>query len=311
MSEQIYIPYLLTKFSIDIFFSSSGGGALPLFCSKKIKLISALYGTHHLFAEHKIGSFRIIFRKFISKKSFNVASAIIVNSNSCKNTLLKHYKTSPGKVFLIYHGIDPEIFNNKNLTKNEKTFLSKYKINFPYVLFVSSLWYYKNLHTLLEAFSKLVKEKSIPHELLIIGEFDKSSNNYKKQIFEIIKRNSLSNRVNFLGYISNNQLRPFFKEADAYIQPSFHETFGKTVVEAFYCGCPVVSANSGSTPEITGDAGMLFDPHNSEDLFNCLLKILSDKNLANKYSKKGLQRAKSFSVDREVEEFIKVFNDLK
>ena len=160
----------------------------------------------------------------------------------------------------------------------------------------------------------LVQKIKIKHQLVFIGDFDNRSGTrndltYKDRLFNIAEKYDIIERLKFLGYIPNTKVRPFFKEADIYIQPSFHETFGKTTIEAMLCGCPVVGANTSSTPEIIEDVGLLFDPYSPEDLANKIESILTNPHLRMNLINKGKNRAKNFTMDTEARQFIQVFNE--
>ena len=104
-----------------------------------------------------------------------------------------------------------------------------------------------------------------------------------------------------LGYVSTEDLAAIYSLATVYCQPSFDEGFGLPVLEAMACGCPVVSSNCGSLLEIAGDAAEIVKP-TVEGLTAGIKKVINNKNLREKLSKLGLERAREFSWRKTAEQ---------
>lgn len=309
LSEQLLFPILLWKYKIDIFFTSSGGGVAPLYIPKSTKLVIGVYGTQHFQNSLSIGCLRTKYRKYFSTVSFKRASKIIVNSESCKNDV-SSILNADDRIKVIYHGLNKTYFNDRPLDRAEKELLIEKNVTQPYVLFVSVLWHYKNVHTLIEAFGKLISKTNLPHSLVIVGQFDKesaASYAYKKRLLDIAYKYNIINKVNFVGYIPNKKIRPFYYMADVYVQPSLYETFGKTVLEAMACGCPTIGANNSSIPEIIDDAGLLFDSEDCIDLASKIELILMNEELRKQLINKGLHRCKFFAIENEAAQLKEVF----
>jgi glycosyltransferase involved in cell wall biosynthesis len=318
ISEQTFVPFLLRKLKIDVFFTSSGGGAVPLLTSASTKIVSAIYGTHHLKDGLNVGFARKSYRNYMTKMSMRKASVVVVNSESCKRDLMDHLQISEAKVRRIFHGIDLQRFHPGELDSAEKDFLAAYGVKSPFVLFVSVIWYYKNAHTLVEAFGKLVSGKRIPGnvDLVFVGDFDLRSGldldtNYRDLLDRLADKYGVEDRVRYVGFVPNERMRPFYKAAEAYVQPSFHETFGKTVVEAMACGCPVIGADTSSTSEIVGDYGLLFASEDSDKLAEYIEQVLLRPALRDEMKNKSLERAKMFAAEAEVSSFISLFKEFE
>jgi len=310
ISEQTSLPYRIYKSKADVFFSSSSGGGAPLIIPKNTKLIVGVYGTHHL-CSIDIGTMRKFYRYLIMKYSLNRANVIVVNSESCKSDLLNYNSSVKSKIRVVNHGISKKLFHDGRITDVEKQILQESKVKIPYILFVSVIWYYKNIHTLAEAFGKFIQKTKSHHSLVLIGQFDKTSgisDDYKERLISIAKNYGVADRINFLGYIPKIKLRPFYRAADVYVQPSLHETFGKTLIEAMACGCPVIAANNSSMPELLGNAGLLFETENSDNLSLKLEKMLTDSELRLEFIRRGKARAKKFTIEKEISQLVDVFH---
>jgi glycosyltransferase involved in cell wall biosynthesis len=316
-SEQFIIPLLLWWKKIDLFFTSSGGGVAPLIIPQNTKLIVGVFGTQHLRKDLTLGFFRSTYRKFFGILSLKRAIRIITNSNFCKTEILNFVDKDENieeKIKIIYHGIDNSIFNDHPITNVDKKILLNYGINKPFFLFVSTIWFYKNVHTLLEAFGLYKKKYNIDCKLILIGNekiegLKKKS--YKSELLKILQNYDIENDVVFLGQIKNELIPYFLKHAICYIQPSLYETFGKTVVEAFACGCPVIASDQASTPEIVDDCGLIFEATNPYDLEEKIELIQKESNLRDTLIEKGKDRFKVFTLEEELKNYINLFNEIK
>jgi glycosyltransferase involved in cell wall biosynthesis len=312
LSEHLILPNSLLRNEIDVFFTSSSGGIAPLFLPRKLKLVLGVFGTHHLKA-NLLDYKRNIYRNLLFKKSLSRANIITVNSNYCKNDIMQTGYVKENKIRTIYHGIDNDKFNNNSLSKNEIDFINKFNISAPYILFVSVIYPYKNVHTLVEAFGKFIHKYKSSHSLVLIGRFvkDKTSHDYMNALKAITTKYGIEDRVKYLGEIPKEKLRPFYKKADVYVQTSLYETFGKTTIEALACGCPVIASNTSATPEILGGIGLLYDPLDSNQLCDCISKMLFDNKYRDSTISEGIIRSKMFSLTNEAQSYVNLFNELK
>ncbi|NCP78609.1 MAG: glycosyltransferase family 4 protein, partial [Desulfuromonadales bacterium] len=115
---------------------------------------------------------------------------------------------------------------------------------------------------------------------------------------KLINEMSLEGRVKFLGYCPKDHLPSLYEGAGAVVFPSLFEGFGMPVLEAMWCGCPVVCSNTTSLPEIAGDAALLVEPLSPEALAESAFKVLTDAELRLDLIEKGRRQAQKFSWRR-------------
>ena len=180
--------------------------------------------------------------------------------------------------------------------------LEKYKIHKPYILYVGSLESRKNLPRLLEAYAQL-RHWSEQWVLVIVG-----ARRWKfAPIFETVQRFGLEPYVLFTGFVEEEDLPALYNGADLFVFPSLYEGFGLPVLEAMACGAPVVTSSTSSLPEVAGDAALLVDPYDIEEIAAAMRRVLEDEALGAELRAKGLARAKEFSWERTAGETIAIY----
>jgi glycosyltransferase involved in cell wall biosynthesis len=123
------------------------------------------------------------------------------------------------------------------------------------------------------------------------------------------KKASFANKT-VLGYVPDEELPALYSGADLFIFPSLYEGFGFPPLEAMACGCPVISSNTSSMPEVLGNACIYFDPYDTRQISHAMQDTLLNGDLLNELSKKGKNRAALFSNNRMVKDTVEVFNSL-
>jgi len=122
-----------------------------------------------------------------------------------------------------------------------------------------------------------------------------------------MERPKLKERVHWVGYVSDQERVFFYNAADLLAYPSWYEGFGMPLLEAMQCGCPVITSQVSSMPEVVGDAGLLIDPHRVEDLQEAMLRLVQEPGLREKLRTAGLEQAKKFSWETSAKITLGVF----
>lgn len=217
----------------------------------------------------------------ISAKS---ADLIVTDSLVSKRSIENILMCKKNKVFTIYPGVA--------LTKNgsKKTDLNKLKINKAYILTVSSLVPHKNVIRLIKAFN-LVKNKLDNVNLVIVGLGGKDAELIKK----MANMGDELDKIVFTGWVSNDELRDIYSNASAFIFISLYEGFGFPILEAYSHGLPSIISNNNTLVEISNNSSLVTNPYDLNEISASIFKLLTDENLATKFSRKGLRRAAEFT----------------
>lgn len=195
-------------------------------------------------------------------------------------------------VCIVPEGINP-ILRRLNPEERSPATLTRLGVERPFILSVCSLEPRKNLERMIRAYSRLVEDEKLPHELVLVGRAGWKSS----KLAALTEQRGLTNRVRLTGYVSDEDLLQLYNQADLFVYPSLYEGFGLPLLEAMTCGVPIVSSRAGSLAEVAGDAAILVDPHSEEEIAGGMRQGLSDDALRDRLIAAGLERVRGFSWD--------------
>ncbi len=172
----------------------------------------------------------------------------------------------------------------------------KYKIpnDKKYVFSLCTLDPRKNLLRVAKTFLAFVKENEISDMIFVLGGgyWDAFRNEFEEKIGE---DSQVKDLISYIGYVDDEDLNVLYSNAMWFVYTSQYEGFGMPPLEAMSCGCPVITSNNSSLPEVVGDAGIMIDWDSDEAHIDSYKKLYFDANLREEYAKKGLERAAQFS----------------
>jgi glycosyltransferase involved in cell wall biosynthesis len=272
---------------------------------KPAPAVVAHFKTMHAFtAPEAISPAARLYRRIGYPRTAEVADAIIINSESLRSEVDKHLDVDPAKLRLIPEAVDHELFRPGDRAEASRRLAQRYPIDRPFVLFVSSLWPYKNCDGLLRAFA-LAKPDLGGHRLVVVGPGrDKT---YVGELRALADSLGIADDVIWVGGVPLEQTVDFYRAADVFVYPSHNETFGLTILEAMACGCPVVTSDRSAMPETAGGAAVLADP---EDPSSIAAAVLRACETAEELRAEGLARAAQFTWARTAEQTLEVYREV-
>jgi len=233
---------------------------------------------HELYPEyfHLTDSVSADKRKLVEK-----AAHIITVSATTKRDLVNIHGIEESRITVVYHGSS---LNSEGPEGN-------LQLPGKFLLMVGSRASYKNCYFALQALSKLFKR--IP-ELSVVfaggGPFSGGEQGYFSTL-------GLSGRIHYYP-AGNSALRMLYKRAEAFIFPSLYEGFGIPLLEAFSCGCPVLSSNTAALREVAADAALYFEPKDLHAMESAVERILCESALRERLRVSGYERLSQFSWER-------------
>ena len=223
---------------------------------------------------------------------------VMVDSQATKVDIVECTNIKPDRIHVTYLAHDSSIcFPEKN-----ESILSALGIRGPYMLYLAAIDIRKGIDIILEAYHAM--QRTFPEiGLVIAGAVDEGYSTLPRQMWEL----SSSPKVLLVGYVTDDQKRALMSGAELFLFPSKYEGFGLPILEAMACGCPVITSNVSSMPEVAGDAGILIDPYSAEELAHEIERVLGSESLRSELRKRGLAQAAKFSWDKTAEQTEAVF----
>ncbi|MCD6291389.1 MAG: glycosyltransferase family 4 protein [Anaerolineae bacterium] len=300
--EQFLLPLELLRVEADVLHSPD---FIPPFYSRRLRSVITIHDLHFL-----------IYPKFLTEESARYygqidkavqhAHHIIVPSTATKQDTINLLGVPESKITVISEAANP-LFHPVERAEA----LARVQARFPnlpreFILFVGTIEPRKNIPTLLRAYQHLREAYKVDAELVFVGRRGWLVDDLFRQIDEM----RLRDYCHFLGRVEDEDLLYLLNAARCLTLPAHYEGFGLPPLEAMACGTPVVVSNVASLPEVVGDAGLLIDPNNWEELAVALWRVLTDRELADELRRKGLQRAALFSWERAARETLAVYRQV-
>jgi glycosyltransferase involved in cell wall biosynthesis len=295
--EQFSLPRLAYKYKVDLLHSPAN--MAPVFY--RGKSIVHIHDLCFVVNPHWYSfSFHTLYN-FLIPRLARRATRVITNSNNSKNDLLQFCKIDASKVSLIYWAVD-DLFNQREPLASEfRPALS----DGDYILYVGSLEPRKNIRTLVRAFEmyrhrnpdRSTKLILIGGESPLFGEVRLKIRDFKEDVI-------------FKGFVDDQLLRDYYRKASLVVYPSLYEGFGLPPLEAMASGTPVVTSNTSSIPEVVGDAAIMVNPYDTEQLAEAIAKVLNDRELRSQMIENGLQQCRKFNWYRVARNTLSVYYDV-
>lgn len=277
--------YLWEQIELPLWLFRNGSPKLISFCSVAPLVYKNSYTAIHditfaRYPETFNWKFRMIYSYLIPRLCAN-SKKIITVSNFSKDEISTFYNIPRERFLVVYNAVGPlfrKIVDNE--LKCQRYFLA-----------VSSVKANKNFISILKAFERVLQ--SVENiKLFIIG--DCNDKNFK-QID--IGRFACNPNIRFVGRVSDTDLVRYYSNAIAFIFPSYYEGFGIPAIEAQACGCPVLSSNQSSLPEVLNESAMFFEPDDISNLSDLMVSMAENDLLRQELILKGYSNVKRFSWD--------------
>lgn len=239
--------------------------------------------------------------------SVDRSDKIITVSESSKNDIIKFLNVDESKIEIVYNGVDYEKFN-KYYTEDIKLIVrNKYNLPQNYILYMGTLEPRKNIDSIIEAFALIKKQEDFDNIKLVIAG---KKGWLFEDIFNLVDKLNLKDHVIFTDYVDETDKPIIYNMAKLFVFPSLYEGFGIPVLEAMASSVPVITSNMSSLPEVAGDAAILVNPKDIEDIAKNMIKILSDDDLKNELVRKGYIQAQKFTWEASAEKLYNIYKEI-
>lgn len=234
--------------------------------------------------------------------SAETSDHIIADSNQTKEDIISFLKVAEKKITVVPLAAD-EQYRILDVAKYAPV-LTKYKLPDKYILFVGTIEPRKNLIQLVKAYN--IVRTQISEKLVIVG-----AKGWKySPLFQLTQDLKLEDDIIFTGFIEETDLPSIYNGASLLVMPSLYEGFGLPLLEAMGCGVPVIGSNVSSIPDIVGSAGVLVDPHQTEEISEAITYVLGRESVRNHYRELSIHRASQFSWNHTAGKTLDIYNSL-
>lgn len=235
----------------------------------------------------KYGGYRLVVHHALFQ-----ARRILVPSFWVSQKLQDQFGLPGSKITVTYEGIATTFSTKVDVPKP----------NLPFVVYTGSAYPHKNLRLLFDAI-KILNQKGIRLNLRIVS----SRSVFLEELKAYVHREHLGSYINFMGFLTDQDLRRLYGQAAALVHPSLSEGFGLTGLEAMAANLPVLASRAGSLPEIYQDAALYFDPRDPADLTAKLTQLLTDSRLVAGLRAKGRRLARTYSWSATAKKTMEVY----
>jgi len=282
------IPNALKKIKPDLFISPDA------YCSLRTNT-KTLIVIHDINFEHYPEHLPLLIRKYYryyTPRFAKRADRIVTVSNFSKNDIVSQYQVNPDKIDVVYNGVNEKY---KPINDSEKIAVkTEFSEGRDFFIFIGALNPRKNLTNLFRAFDIFKRENETKHKLVVVGEKMYWPGDIKATFDKMDHKND----VLFTGRLGIDKLTKLVASAEALTFVSYFEGFGIPIVEAFNAGTPVITSNVSSMPEVAGDAAIITDPFNPDEIAKAMRAITTNTRLRSQLIEKGKLRAQLFSWDK-------------
>jgi len=289
--QQVVLPKLLKQNGCKLLFSP--GGTLPVHVSVPTVTMSRNLLPFEPKESARYSSVlrRLRFKSLniIQKMSFQKADGVIFLTKYAQQTVCAQLKKMPSRMTIIPHGINRSFI----LPPRNQKAIDFYTPTRPFrLLYVSIVDVYKHQWHVAKAVSVL-RGKGFPVVIDFVGfSYPEGMRRFKETL---LKLDSNSCFIRFKGSIPYSELCGVYHGADAFVFASSCENMPNILLEAMASGLPIACSNRGPMPEVLGDAGVYFDPENTGDIAQALLKLIQSPELRAGMAKESFRRAQAYS----------------
>ena len=268
---------------------------LPLIHPKNS--VVTIHGLEYEYFPEMYPKRHLRYLRWSTKYALKNSAKIIAISQNTKNDLIKIYNANPEKISVVHHGYAKPILQRFDLWNSPK--VKPLENLEKYILFIGRLEGKKNVGGLIGAFELFKRTYSLPHKLVLAG-----GRGYGYEAFA--GKIAGNKDIIEMGFVNEAEKWELLKNAAAFLFPVFYEGFGMPILEAQAMGCPVVTSETSSLPEVAGEGAAFVAPKNIEKIAEAVYKVISDGELRKGLVEKGFQNIEKFSWEKCARETLEV-----
>jgi glycosyltransferase involved in cell wall biosynthesis len=296
--DHMVVPRVARRYGIDLLFNPFNSISLV----GNFKKIFVIHGTEWFIMPEVFWWSARLTGRWRMTAMMKAADIIISVSHNVADEIVKATGL-PKEKFRVIHNAPGENFRPIPDEAQRAFIKEKYRLPDDFFLFVGGIYPTKNFGRLVQAFRLVARD--IPHTLVVAGHMRWKS----AQDMRLIDDLGLADRVQILGWVSQEDLPALYNLATCFVIPSLHESCSVALLEALACGCPVIASRVGGNPEVADDAALFVNPRNITEIKDAILQVAGDADLRHQLARKALARAQHFSWKKSALETLHIFDE--
>lgn len=239
-------------------------------------------------------------------RTVRTAARVVTGSEFSRASIARAYGLDPAAIAVVPNAAS-SVFRPMDRRRAAHEVLSRFGINGPFLLTVGDLQPRKNQVGLIQAFAKLIRSlPRIPLSLVVAGKDTWFSERVRETVHDAL----LTDRVNFTGFVTDEDLLLLYNACEFFVFPSLYEGFGLPLLEAMACGRAVACSNASACPEVADAAAVFFDPRSTDEMARAMTDLLLDHELRARMERLGLSRAARFNWRSTAEAMLDIYREV-
>jgi glycosyltransferase involved in cell wall biosynthesis len=280
MYQNSIYPLQLARGRLDVLFATCN--VVPIGC--RMPVVVVIQSLQYFAHPDTYGWWRGAYLQAAVRAAVRRAAEIICVSHDSRRAALRYTGGDPARFHVVHHGTPTA---STRFQRSDPKDAGE-----PYILTVTTLYRYKNVERLVEAYACLVRDHAIPHRLRIVGgDADVTGDMLRR----LASQHGIGDRVDVIGAVPHESLPAHYAGADLFVYPSLYETFGLPPLEAMALDVPVVASNATAIPEVVGDAAEMVNALDVADLARGMAVALLDSARRQELLRRGRARVQMFT----------------
>ncbi|WP_266081612.1 glycosyltransferase family 4 protein [Haladaptatus caseinilyticus] len=286
--EQTTLPKAIDRHDLDVFHTPAGQP--PVIA--RTPLVTTIHDISPISHPEWFSRAYATVYRILTPLAVRTSDRLLTVSKFAQEEITNYYPRSAGKTLVTYNGVTPPNGSGKIIDD-----LSEDR----FILSVGATNPRKNLKSLVRSYRHYRENVSNPVDLVLAGP--------DRDVFASNDLPDVSG-VHALGFVSDPELTWLYRNAATLAYPSLYEGFGLPIVEAMHVGTPVITSDRGAMAEIAGDAALLADPNDPEEIAKCIERVVNSDTFSTELARQGRSRAAEFTWERTARDTIAAYREV-
>jgi glycosyltransferase involved in cell wall biosynthesis len=306
--EQLDLSRRVWRDRLDLFHSPCMTAPLRLPCPLVVTIHDMIwYSQKYTLGKPKHMKQELIhwYWRKVAERAAHRAAVVLTVSEASKRSIVQELGLADNRIFVTYEAAS-EIY--RPITEGQLTaqLRQRYALDCEFILAIGSADPRKNIATLIDAYAILPATLQEQYQLVIVW----THPSLAPETQELVERLGLSERLQFVKQVPNEDLVVLYNAATLFVFPSQNEGFGLPLLEAMSCGTPVLTTDNSSIPEVVGDAAIMVEADDTDAMAKEMGRLLMDPSLREELVERGFKRAAGFSWSNCGRDTLRVYEEV-